>query len=123
MSTVQAIPDKVAERYLAALQNFVQTSREALDAAHDQQQAALWRAQVSSLLETQLAAVQSASAHHAIGDHEPLTALAQRSRYLARDTDGYSLHFAGEDFAQQLEERRRLVVFAAWQVCEAAGAV
>ena len=45
------------------------------------------------------------------------------STWSARDMDGYSLGFAGKELAEQFEDRRRLVVFAAWQVCETAGVV
>lgn len=75
------------------------------------------------LLENRLRDAQTALAHHAIGDQDPLVTIALKSRFLARDMDGYSLGFAGKELAEQFEDRRRLVVFAAWQVCDTAGVV
>jgi hypothetical protein len=123
MVVTQAIPHPIAERYLNALKELVSTVRSALAAAGNLPQTSGWRQNMLPLLENRLAAAQTAMAHHAIGDQEPLVSLALKSRYLARDTDGHSLGFAGEELAAQYEDRRRLVVFAAWQVCESAGVV
>lgn len=119
----QTIPQPVAERYFNALKGLVSTVRSALGAAGNAPQSSGWKKDMLPLLENRLAAAQTAIAHHAIGDQEPLVDLALKSRYLARETDGYSLGFAGEELAAQYEDRRRLVVFAAWQVCESAGVV
>ncbi len=86
-----------------------------LGAAGNAPQASGWQRDILPLLEDRLKDAQTAMAHHAIGDQEPLVSLALKSRYLARETDGYSLVFAGEELATQYEDRRRLVVFAAWQ--------
>jgi hypothetical protein len=123
MIIMQIIPQPTAEHYINALKGLVATVRSAVEAGGSWSQAAGWQQNMLPLLEGQLKAAQTAMRHHAIGDQEPLVSLALRSRYLARDTDGYSLRFAGEELAQQYEERRRLVVFAAWQVCESAGVV
>lgn len=123
MIVTQAIPQPIAERYLDALKELVSTVRSALATAGKAQQTSGWRQKMLPLLENRLAAAQTALAHHVIGDQEPLVSLALKSRYLARDTDGYSLGFAGEELAAQYEDQRRLVVFAAWQICESAGVV
>ncbi|QNI33804.1 hypothetical protein H7849_07760 [Alloacidobacterium dinghuense] len=123
MIVTQAIPQPVAERYLTALKGLVSTVRSALGTAGSAPQSSGWRKKMLPLLESRLAESKTALAHHAIGDQEPLISIALKSRSLARDMDGYSLGFAGEALATQFEDRRRLVVFAAWQVCESAGVV
>ena len=119
----QTIPQLVAERYFNALKGLVSTVRTAIAAAGSSEHTLGCRQKVLPLLETRLAAAETAMAHHAIGDQEPLINLALKSRYVARETDGYSLGFAGEELAAQFEDRRRLVVFAAWQVCQSAGVI
>ena len=123
MIVTQTIPQPDAERYLNALKGLVGTVRSAIGAAGGSSQSSGCRQNLLPLLESRLSAAQTALAHHAIGDQEPLVNIALKSRYLARETDGYSLGFAGEEKATQYEDRRRLVVFAAWQVCQAAGVV
>ncbi len=123
MIETQIIPKPVADRYFQALKGLVSTVHSAIGADASSSQSSGCRQRVLPLLENRLADAQTALAHHAIGDQEPLVNLALKSRYLARDTDGYSLSFAGEELATQYEDRRRLVVFAAWQVCESAGVV
>lgn len=122
MIVTQPIPQPIAERYVADLQALISTVRSAL-AASDASLSSGWRTQILPLLESRLAVAQTAMTHHAIGDQEPLISLALKSRYLARETDGYSLSFAGETLSAQYEDRRRLVVFAAWHICESAGVV
>jgi len=119
----QTIPQPVAERYLLALKSLVSTVHTALMAAGGSPQSQGLQQKILPLLESRLSAAQTALAHHAIGDQEPLVSIALKSRFLARETDGYSLNFAGGELATQFEDRRRLVVFAAWQVCESAGVV
>jgi hypothetical protein len=121
MQKTKEIPQATAERYLATLAKLVSIAREAV-ASSGAQQSALWRHKVLPVLEGQLSAAQEAQAHFAIGNQQLLVDRARGSLSLARDMDGYSLNFAGESFAAKLEEQRRLVVFAAWQVCESAGA-
>jgi hypothetical protein len=123
VTVTQAIPQLIAERYFNALKGLAATVRSALGKAGGSPQALGCQQKVLPLLETRLAAAETAMAHHAIGDQEPLISLALKSRYMARETDGYSLGFAGEELAAQFEDRRRLVVFAAWQVCQSAGVV
>ena len=123
MVVTQAIPEAVAERYFSALKGLVSTVRSALGKAGSAPQATGWRQNMLPLFENRLREAETAMAHHAIGDQEPLVSLALKSRYLARETDGYSLRFAGDELAAQYEDRRRLVVFAAWQICESAGVV
>ena len=117
----QPVPQLIADHFIAALTSLVNAGREAL-AASASPQAALWQKNVQPLLEARLAAAKTAAAQFSIGNHEPLLTAALPLRFLARDTDGYALDFAGEAFAAQLTERRRLVVLAAWRVCQAAGA-
>ena len=118
----QVIPQPLAERYLAVMSDLITTAHQAV-AVSNSQQAALWRQKLLPILETRLFAAQTALTHHTIGDENPLLAHALQSRFLARDMDGYPLDFAGEDFAAQLKEKQQLVVYAAWQVCQSAGAV
>lgn len=123
MIVTQTIPQPVAERFLKALNDLVSTVRSGVEAAGGSPQSLGCRQRLLPLLANRLVAAEIALAHHAIGDQEPLVSLALKSRYLARDTDGYSLGFAGADLAAQYEEKRRLAVFAAWHVCESAGVV
>ena len=118
----ELIPEMIADRYLAALTELVSVARDAV-AADSSPQSSLWQRKLLPLLERQLFAMKSASAHYAIGDQQPLVGQALESRFLARDMDGYPLNFAGEDFAARLKEKRQLVVFAAWRVCQSAGVV
>jgi hypothetical protein len=118
----QVIPQPLAERYLAMLTELVSVAHQAI-AASKSPQAAVWRQKLIPLLETRLFAAKTAMAHLAIGDENPLLAHALQSRFLARDLDGYPLDFAGEEFAAQLKEKQQFVVYAAWQVCQSAGAV
>jgi hypothetical protein len=121
MTATQAIPEATAERFVTTLTALVETVQAAI-AGSDSSQAALWRRKVLPLLEGRLSAARTAAAHFAIGDEQPLVEAALPLRFLARDLDGYSLDFAGADAAQEYEKRRRLVVYAAWQVGQAAGA-
>ena len=123
MVITQTIPQPVAERYFSALKGLALTVQSALRTAGNAPQAEGCRQRMLPMLEERLKAAETAMAHHAIGDQDPLIGLALKSRYLARETDGYSLAFAGEETAAQFEDRRRLVVFAAWNLCEVAGVV
>jgi hypothetical protein len=123
MIVTQSIPPAIAERYLASLKGLASTVHAAVDPPDHAPQASGCRSHVLPLIENQLSAAQVAMNHYAIGDQEPLISLALRSRYLARETDGHSLAFAGQELAAQYEDRRRMIVFSAWQVCEAAGVV
>jgi|SRR5271157_5706218 len=118
----QVVPQSLADRYVAVLTELISTAHQAIDVS-DSPQASAWRQKLLPLLETRLFAAKTAVAHHAIGDDNPLIAHALHSRFLARDMDGYPLDFAGEEFAVQLKEKQQLVVYAAWQVCQSAGAV
>jgi hypothetical protein len=118
----QVIPQPLADRYIAMLGELISVAHLAC-AASGSPQAALWRQKLVPLLDTRLFAAKTAMFHLAIGDENPLLAHALQSRFLARDMDGYSFDFAGEEFAAQLKEKQQLVVFAAWQVCHSAGAV
>jgi hypothetical protein len=122
MTETKTIPQTAADRYLESLTAFIGTIRNAV-ATGNSSQSALWRHKALPPLETQLAAAREAMAHHAIGNQQPLIDQALQSRFLARDMDGYPLNFAGEELAVQLTEKQRLVVYAAWQVCQSAGAV
>ena len=122
MMAAQAIPEATAQRFVTTLTALLESVRGAI-AGSDSAQAGVWRRKVLPLLEGHLAAAKKAAAHFAIGDEQPLVDTALPLRFLARDLDGYSLDFAGADAARQYEERRRLVVYAAWQVGQAAGAV
>jgi hypothetical protein len=124
-AAAQAIPQPVADHFISTLTALVSTGREAVAActtSDTRQQASVWQKKVQPLLETRLSAAQAAMTQFAAGNHEPLVAAALPLRFLARDTDGCSLDFAGETFAAQFVERRRLVVLAAWRVCQSAGA-
>ena len=118
----QAIPQPLADRYLAVMTDLISTARRAIAAGHSPQ-ADLWRQRLLPLLETRLFAAKTALDHHTRGDENPLLAHALQSRFLARDMDGYPLDFAGGEFAAQLKEKQQLIVYAAWQICQSAGAV
>ena len=118
----QVIPQPLADRYVAMLADLVSAAHQAIDSGPSPQ-AAVWRQKLMPLLETRLFAAKTAMTHLAIGDENPLLAHALQSRFLARDMDGYPLDFAGEEFAAQLKEKQQFVVYAAWQVCQSAGAV
>lgn len=118
----QVIPQPLADRYIAILGELIAVAHQAC-AVSASPQAAVWKQKLVPLLDTRLFAAKTAMFHLAVGDENPLLAHALQSRFLARDMDGYSFDFAGEEFASQLKEKQELVVFAAWQVCQSAGAV
>ena len=118
----QVIPQPLADRYIAVLGDLILIAHQAVDTSTSSQ-TAVWRQKLLPLLETRLFAAKTALIHHSIGDENPLLAHALQSRFLARDMDGYPLDFAGEKFAAELKEKQQLVVFAAWQICQSAGAV
>lgn len=118
----QPISPILAERYFAAIAGFVAKVREAIEAG-EPAKAAIWQKKVLPLLESRLASAKVASAHFVIGNEGPLVADAFPLISLARDMDGYSLDFAGEDLAHELKLKQQLVVSAAWHVCHAAGVV
>jgi len=118
----QVIPQELADRYVAMLNGLISVAHQAI-ASSDSSQAAVWRQRLVPLLDSRLFAAKTAMFHLTIGDENPLLAHALQSRFLARDMDGYSFDFAGEEFATQLKEKQQLVVYAAWQVCQSAGAV
>ena len=117
-----AIPQPLADRYVSAMSDLISVAHQAI-ATTNSPQATLWRQKLVPVLESRLFAAKTALTRHTIGDENPLLAHALQSRFLARDMDGYSLNFAGEDFAVQLKEKQQLVVYAAWQICQSAGAV
>jgi len=117
-----AIPQPLADRYLAAISDLIVVAHQAISVSSSPQ-AQLWQQKLLPVLETRLFAAKTALAHHTIGDENPLLAHALQSRFLARDMDGYPLDFAGEDFAAQLKEKQQFVVYAAWQICQSAGVV
>jgi hypothetical protein len=112
----------LAEGYLARLTELISLAHQAIEASTSSQ-AAVWRQKLVPLLETRLFAGKTAMIHLSIGDENPLLAHALQSRFLARDMDGYPFDFAGEELAVQLKEKQQLVVYAAWHVCQSAGAV
>ena len=118
----QVIPQELADRYVAMLNGLISVAHQAI-ASSDSSQAAVWRQRLVPLLDSRLFAAKTAMFHLTIGNENPLLAHALQSRFLARDMDGYSFDFAGEEFATQLKEKQQLVVYAAWQVCQSAGAV
>ena len=123
MTETKEIPQVIAERYLSSLTGYVSTVRNAIAAMPGTSQSAVWQQRVLPVLESRLATTQMALTHSSIGNHQPLADSALQSLSLARDIDGYATNFAGKEFAAQLEEKLRMVVFAAWQVCQSAGAV
>ena len=118
----QVIPQPLADRYITVLNELISVAQQAV-ASTNSSQASVWRQKLVPLLDSRLFAAKTAMFHLAIGDENPLLAHALQSRFLARDLDGYSLDFAGSEFAMQLKEKQQLVVYAAWQVCHSAGAV
>jgi len=105
---VAAIQDAVAE----AAQNPEYASTPAFHS---------WQSKVLPLLETQNASIQKAAAMAAKGEVQPILALAEDKRGLAKDLDGFPLTFAGPDHAAVLDQLETAVVTAAYQLCAAAG--
>ncbi len=116
MTAGTVVPEKVGERLIKALATLLATITHALDSgAPAPSQAAHW-AQAKTLLESYLIAGREAARVMREGQTQPMVGLASRLRFLGRDMDGYRLDFAGAEMAQRIEDERRLVVFAAWQV-------
>lgn len=122
MAETQGISKAIADRYVTTVAALAAKVSEAI-AASSSAQAAVWRQKVLPNLELMHTAAKSAAAHYAIGDEQPLVVHAKQALSLSRDMDGYSMDFAGEEFAKQLKQAQQLVVFAAWHVCQSAGAI
>ena len=114
--SVHPIPPEGAARLTANLEAFLRSAQQACESpAAKPSEVTRWH-RATSLLQRDLAAVRDAAAKAAGGQQEDLVAQASRLRFLARQMDGYDLAFAGPEFAQRLEQQRRLTVLVAWQV-------
>jgi len=117
----------LVERFANSFNLFVQAVRDAVAEAASEPSAAgsaalrSWQSKALPLLERQNAAIQSAAAAFAQGDHQAILPLAEDKRGLAKDLDGFSLTFAGPEHARKLESLLTAVVTSAFQICSAAG--
>lgn len=122
MRETGGISEATAERYVATVAALAAKAREAVDASFSPQ-GMVWKQKILPMLEVRRTAAQAAATHFAIGDERPLVTQAKQSLALGREMDGYSMDFAGEKYATELKQVQQFVVFAAWQVCQSAGAV
>ena len=126
-ATPEALPKALVDRFAKAVGALVAAVRDALaEAAENPEYAStpafqLWQAKALPLLETQNASIQKAAALAAKGEVQPVLALAEDKRGLAKDLDGFPLTFAGPDHAAVLDKLETSVVTTAFQLCVAAG--
>ena len=117
----------IVDRFTRAMTAFVAAVRDAVAGAAQNPEYAgtpafqSWQAKALPLLETQNASLQIAAALAATGDVQPILALAEDKRGLAKDLDGFPLTFAGPDHAAVLDQLETSVVTTAYQLCAAAG--
>lgn len=120
MAQVSTIPPQAAERFAYTFEEFVATLRTALALAPEEHaEVSRWQKKALPLLNRDLERVNAAAKSYTAGDASPLAQTASSALSLAKDLDGFSLSFAGEETARQLEEKLRFVVMAAWQVVSA----
>jgi hypothetical protein len=123
MAQDTAIPRSAADRYALTFANFVEGVRGALALAPDHPSVPRWKQKGLLLLSRDLDDVQAAMKRYEEGDPQLLVQSASSAMSLAKKTDGFPLNLAGEESGKMLEEQRRFVVMAAWQVLNAAGMV
>jgi hypothetical protein len=120
------IPQLFADRFAAAMKNFVAEVAAAVADAAAQPDLAVapafrvWHSKVLPLLQQQEQATEAASARFRQGETGPLLAIAADKRGLAKDLDGFPLDFAGPDRAPALDRLETAVVSSAYHLCVAA---
>lgn len=120
MAQTSSIPSQAAERFAHTFEEFVTTLRTALALAPEEHpEVSRWQKKALPLLNRDLDRVNAATKSYKAGNDGPLVQAASSSLSLAKDLDGFSLNFAGEETGRQLEEKLRFVVMAAWQVAGA----
>ena len=120
MAQASTIPPQAADRFAHTFEEFVTTLRTALALAPEEHaDVSRWQKKALPLLNRDLERVNAAAKSYKAGDATPLVQTASSALSLAKDLDGFSLSFAGEETARQLEEKLRFVVMAAWQVVSA----
>jgi len=120
MAQVSTIPPQAVDRFAHTFDEFVTTLRTALPLAPEEHaEVSRWQKKALPLLNRDLDRVNAAAKSYTAGDAGPLVQAASSALSLAKDLDGFSLSFAGEETARQLEEKLRFVVMAAWQVVSA----
>jgi hypothetical protein len=122
MTKPPEIPEMLTARFVDTFESLVGTVRKALNRAPEGNQAARWRTKALPLLDRDFAALQDAFARHSTEDPQPLRDRALSACSLARDMDGFALDCFDPEDAKQIEDDRRMVVLAAWQVCHAQNA-
>ena len=121
MAQVGTIPSQVADRFANTFTEFVGGLRAATALADPGNPEVLrWQRRALPLLGRDLDDVNAAIESYRAGDAQPLVTSASAALSLAKNLDGLSMNFAGEETGKQLEEKLRLVVMAAWQVRSAA---
>lgn len=117
MAQASAIPPQATDRFAQTFEEFIITLRTALALAPEENpEVVRWQKKALPLLNRDLERVNAAEKSYKAGDGMPLVQTASSALSLAKDLDGFSLSFAGEETKQQLEEKLRFVVMAAWQV-------
>lgn len=121
MTQVGRIPSQAADRFVHTFAEFVEGLRTAIALAPPgDTEAVRWQRRALPLLGRDLDEAHAASESFRAGDAQPLVQSATAALSLAKNLDGLSMNFAGEETGKQLEEKLRLVVMAAWQVKSAA---
>jgi hypothetical protein len=126
-STVPAVPQALAERFVQAFAAFVQevwlaVTTHVPDPAIANTPAFLaWQTRALPQLERENAAIQNAMTLFLVGEVRTLVNLARESRALAKKLDGFDLNFAGAETAGKLDQLETAVVVAAYLLCVAAG--
>jgi hypothetical protein len=126
-STVPAVPQALAERFVQAFAAFVQevwlaVTTHVPDPAIANTPAFLaWQTRALPRLERENAAIQNAMTLFLVGEVRTLVNLARESRALAKKLDGFDLNFAGAETAGKLDQLETAVVVAAYLLCVAAG--
>lgn len=121
MAQVQTIPSQAADRFVHTFAEFVEGLRTATAlAVPGNREVSRWQRRALPLLGRDLDEANAAIRSYRVGEADPLMRSASAALSLAKNLDGLSMNFAGEETAKQLEEKLRLVVMAAWQVKSAA---
>jgi hypothetical protein len=119
MTKAPEIPEMLTTRFVDTFESLVGTVHKALNRAREGNQAARWRTKALPLLDRDFIALQDAIARHIAGDPQPLRDRALSACSLARDMDGFAFDCFDPEDAKQIDDDRRMVVLAAWQVCHA----
>lgn len=121
MTQEAAVRPQEAERFANTFAEFVGGVRTAIALAPPgHPEVVRWQGRALPVLGRDLDEAHAAIESYRAGDARPLVRSAAAALSLAKNLDGFSMNFAGEETGKQLEEKLRLVVMAAWQVKSAA---